>query len=164
MRVFPGLPLDLFGFDLVELRTFDSRLVSTATPDWVLYLAAAAGHLTGLITHDARQLQQELEVRALELTGITLVTYRPGVQDELTKWGLLMAYAPKIQVLLDRSPGGAIVLPEPRSPEAVPVGKLYREIKAIQGDNAQVIRTRADREMQARLNAQGLHALWPTRS
>lgn len=160
MRVFPGLPLDLFGFEIRELRAFDAALVNTATPDWLLYLHAASGGFTGIITHDADQLHQELEARALEVTGLVVVTFRRGVQDELTKWGLLMAYAPKVVSLLDEGHQGAIVLPEARSAEAVKVGKLYRDIEKQGGDNAQVIRTRSDAKMQAELERRGKESLW----
>lgn len=161
MRLFPGLPLDLFGFRLTELRTFNARLVNTATPDWILYLAVAAAGRTGIITHDADQLHQDLEARALDVTGITVITYRRGVRDEFTKWGLLMAYAPRIVALLDGGHRGAIILPDPRAAEPLSIGRIYRNIEKLTGDNAQVIRTRSDAAMTEELKERAMTSLWP---
>jgi hypothetical protein len=162
MKPFSGLPLDLFGFDLIELRAFNRSFVSTATPDWILYLAAAAAGLTGLITNDEGQLAQENEARALDLTGLAVVTYRKGVQDELTKWELLMAYAPRIVKKLDSGERGAIVLPAPGSPNTLAPKTLLHEIRTREKVSAPELRHRADRTMQDELARRKLDRLWPT--
>lgn len=161
MNPFPGLPLDLFGFDIIELRQFNRSFVSTATPDWVLYLAAAESGLTGLITHDEAQLSQENEARALQLTGIAVITYRKGVQDELTKWGLLMAYAPRIIRKLDEGARGAIVLPSPGAPATRSPGSLLHDIQMREHTSASELRHRADRSMRDELSRRKLQSLWP---
>lgn len=125
MMPFPGLPLDLFGFEIIRLRDFDATYVNTETPDWLLYLAAANAGLTGLITHDNSQLEQANEMLALEMSGMALITYRKGTNDELTKWGLLMAYAPRIVRMLDQGIRGAITLPAPGTPESRPATRQF---------------------------------------
>lgn len=161
MNPFPGLPLDLFGFDIVELRDFNRSFVNTATPDWVLYLAAADSGLTGLITHDEGQLTQENEARALQRTGIAIITYRKGVQDELTKWGLLMAYAPRIVKKLDEGERGAIVLPAPGTPMTKSAGSLLHHIRMREQTSAAQLRHRTDRSMRDELTRRKLERLWP---
>ena len=162
MKPFIGLPLDLFGFEIVELKHFDANLVNTATPDWIIYLAAAKSAFTGLITNDQGQLSQENEARALDQTGIAVVTYRKGVNDELTKWGLLMAYSPRIVAALDRGERGAIVLPKPgaltfRSPRS-----LLHNIEMRERVSAKELRNRADQAMKDQLAQRRKEDLWPT--
>ncbi|MGI9193728.1 MAG: hypothetical protein ACR2FO_04365 [Actinomycetota bacterium] len=161
MKPFPGLPLDLFGFEIVRLGDFDRSFVNTATPDWILYLAAAARGFTGLITHDKSQVTQENEVRSLELTGIAVVTYHKGVNDELTKWGLLMAHSPRIVAALKRPERGAFVLPTPGPVKVSPPGALLRQIEAREKVGSQEVRGRADVAIKNELSRRRLSHLWP---
>lgn len=161
MKPFPGLPLDLFGFEIVRLSDFEPAFVNTATPDWLLYLAAAERGLTGVITHDQSQLNQENEVRALDLTGGAVVTYRKGVADELTKWGLLMAYAPRITSTLDRGERGALILPTPGPINVSQPRSLLQQIRKRERVSAQELRDRADKVMRNELSRRNMKNLWP---
>lgn len=163
MKPFAGLPIDLFGFGIMTLKEFDPSFVNRATPDWILLLAAAERGLTGVITNDLSQLSQENEVRALEVTGISVITYRKGVNDELTKWGLLMAYSPLILRHLDQGHRGALILPTPGSVDHRPTGSLLRVIEERKDVGSGELKRRADKEMKSELSARGLNKLWPGR-
>lgn len=160
MKPFLGLPLDLFDFDIVALKNFEPAFVNTMTPDWVIYLAAAIRGFTGVITHDRSQLKQENEARVLEQTGIAVITYKKGVADELTKWGLLMAYAPRIVAALDRGERGAFVLPAPGTINPVSAGTLLHEIRSNEKVSAKELRERADRAMGDALAERRKQGLW----
>lgn len=161
MRPLPGLPADLLGFEIQSLRDFHASFVNTATPDWVIYLAVAQRNYTGLITHDFAQLGQENEVRALQRTGISIITFRKGIADEITKWGLLLAYSQRILRQLDQGERGAFVLPAPATPDVRKADDLLRQLKRAQGVSAKEIRDRADRAMQEDLARRKLSRLWP---
>lgn len=156
MMPFPGLPLDLFGFDIVRLRDFNPAFINTETPDWVLYLAAAKAGLTGVITHDNSQLEQENEMLALERSGLALITYRKGTNDELTKWGLLMAYAPRIMKILENGNRGVITLPAPSTPESRPASQQIAGIARRNKSSQQEVRDRASKAMSEEIARLGL--------
>ncbi len=159
MKPFEGLPLDLFGFGIVVLKDFEPSFVNTATPDWVIHLSAASRGFTGVITHDHSQLFQENEMRALELSGIAIITYRKGV-DELTKWGLLMAYATRIVAALDRGERGAIVLPAPGAVNAQAADRNLATLARHGNVTPRELRKRADESMKAELYRLSLTDIW----
>ena len=161
MMPIPGLPLDIFGFEVVPLRQHDSSLVSTGTPDWMIYLAAKAGGFTGVITHETAQLSQDLEARAFYLTDITLIGFRKGVSDEITKWGLIMAYGPRIVKALDRGDRGLFLLPAPGAMNPEPAGRIFGERVKESGISFQEFLRRSELKMRNELTARGRDSLWP---
>lgn len=161
MMPFEGLPLDLFGFDLISLRDFDSKLVSTATPDWMVYLAAQAGGLDGVITHETNQLGQELEARALEVSGLLVVGFRKGAADEVTRWGLLMAYSRRILRLLQAGERGYVELPVPGPLKPLGATAHLQGMASQDGSSAPEVRARADKQMKDELSKRRSKHLWP---
>ena len=115
---FPADPISVQRFDkrveYVPLRVFRPDLAEVSTPDWMLYIAAAQAGFAGLVTGDKSQLTQDAELIALALTKLTLVTWRGGDEDPITRWGQLLTYMP--QILRRMEPNRALVMsiPNPR--------------------------------------------------
>jgi hypothetical protein len=116
-----GFPPDPIGthrldkrVEYVPLHAVYPQFSDETTPDWMLYVAAAAGGFHGLVTGDKSQLDQDAELIALAQTRVTLVTWRHGDDDAITRWGQLLSYMP--QVLKHMEPGRSVVIsiPNPR--------------------------------------------------
>src|SRR4051794_30129802 len=109
---FPPDPIGTWRLDkrveYVPLRRFAPEFADETTPDWMLYVAAAAGGFQGLVTGDKSQLKQDTELIALTQTQVTLITWRHGDEDPITRWGQLLAYMP--QILKRMEPGKGIVV------------------------------------------------------
>lgn len=100
--------------EYVHLRSFAPELSRVSTPDWMLYLAADAADLDGIVTRDRSQLDQEHELIALTCTRLTLVTWRHRIEDPVVEWGQLLAYSPQILRAMDAYGPSIILLPAPR--------------------------------------------------
>jgi hypothetical protein len=115
---FPPDPIGTFRLDkrveYVPLHRFAPELSESTTPDWMLYVAAAAGGFQGLVTGDKSQLSQDAELIALTVTRITLVTWRHGDEDPITRWGQLLAYMPQILRRMEPGKGIVVSIPNPR--------------------------------------------------
>ncbi len=100
--------------EYVHLHAFAPELSDVSTPDWMLYIAAAVGGFDGLVTGDKSQLQQDDELIALTLTNVTLVTWRDGDEDPVTRWAQLLAYMPQILRRMEPRKGIVVSIPNPR--------------------------------------------------
>ena len=85
----------------------------TSTPDWMVYLLAENAGFTGVVTGDRSQLDDEDSMVVLSSIGLSVVTWRRGIDDSLALWGQLVAYMPQVRSILNRSGPGIVVLPAP---------------------------------------------------
>jgi hypothetical protein len=161
MMPLEGLPLDTLGFELIPLGEYNPALVSKKTPDWMLYLEARRARMTGLITHETRQLNQDLEARALEVADIVLISFKKGMPDEITKWGLLMAYSRRIVDVLRAGERGSIELPSPGVLSATKAADFVAKRSQGLKISGHQMRDQADKEMKARLAAAKKEKIWP---
>jgi hypothetical protein len=115
---FPRDPIGTWRLDkrveYVSLHQYAPEMSQNSTPDWLVYVAAAAGGFDGLVTGDKSQLQQDTELIALAQTRITLVTWTHGDEDAITRWGQLLAYMPQILKRMEPGKGAVISIPNPR--------------------------------------------------
>lgn len=115
---FPADPVGAHRLDkrveYVPLRVHAPEMAEETTPDWMLYIAAAAGGFEGLVTGDKAQLKQDTELIALTLTKVTLVTWKDGDDDPVTRWGQLIAYMPQILKRMEPGKGIVVSIPNPR--------------------------------------------------
>jgi hypothetical protein len=116
-----GFPRDPIGTELLDKRVryvplheYAPDLSERSTPDWMVYVAAAAGGFDGLVTGDKSQLQQDAELIALAQTRITLITWTHGDEDAITRWGQLLAYMPQILKRMEPGRGAVISIPNAR--------------------------------------------------
>jgi hypothetical protein len=115
---FPKPVFDVHSLDArveyVHLHDFDARLAKDTTPDWMIYLIAAAAGFTGVVTRDRSQLEQDEELVALTCTKLSVVTWRRSVEDAVTEWGQLLAYMPLVIRSIAQKGPRVFLLPEPR--------------------------------------------------
>jgi hypothetical protein len=97
-----------------HLRVHAAELARVSTPDWMIYLAAAAGGFDGLVTQDLSQLELDTEMIALTISKISVITWQKGGDDPVALWGQLMAYMPQVVRRLDRSDPRVVTLPTAR--------------------------------------------------
>lgn len=98
----------------VPLVKFAPQLANNETPDWLIILEAAAAGFAGLVTDDAAMLADDLSMTALSYTELSLVTWREGMDDNVTRWGQLMAFMPEISGKLAAEGPSIFRLPAPR--------------------------------------------------
>lgn len=96
-----------------HLSDFAPELSKVSTPDWLIYLAAAAGGFDGVVTRDQSQIEQREELVVLDRSNLSVVTWRKGLDDPVTEWGLLVAYMPLILKYIDREGPAIFLLPKP---------------------------------------------------
>lgn len=117
-----GFPKPPAGFEQldasVEYIHFSDAapdLARTSTPDWMVYLFAAARQFDGLVTGDISQVNQETELVALAHTSLCVVTWRGAHNvSPVTKWGQILAYMPQVLKHAEHArDGSVVVLPSP---------------------------------------------------
>jgi hypothetical protein len=107
------------SLEVIHLNDFDRRLSTNSTPDWLVYWTAHQNSFDAVVTRDASQLSQILEMFVLSrLPGMAVITWRSSIEDPVTEWGQLIAYLPEIRKRLDndasRSRNGTVILlPKP---------------------------------------------------
>lgn len=86
------------------------ELSRSSTPDWLVYLVAAARGYDGVVTSDRAQLTQDVELIALTLTSLSIVTWRRGDNDPITRWAQLLIYMRDIRRRIADGQGNSIFL------------------------------------------------------
>lgn len=100
--------------EYVHLSDWHPEFAKASTPDWLLYLAAAAEHYDGIVTRDLAQISQEAEVVAFRYAaGLSIVTWRKAINDPVMEWGQLLAYMPQVLKRLANGKRSVFILPEP---------------------------------------------------
>lgn len=108
----PGLVDALTEY--VPLRRFAPNLVGKETPDWIVILTAYLDGLNGLVTDDGDMLNDDMSLTALSSVDFSLVTWIHGMDDNVTRWGQIVAYMPEIRKAIARTGATVFVLPAPR--------------------------------------------------
>lgn len=116
---FPNPP----GFDIADvddrvevthLWEYDPTLTEAQTPDWFIYLRAAADKFDAVVTRDLSQVAQPEEMWVLTRIRLTLVTFRKPIEDPVVEWGQLLAYLPQIRShTANRRASRIVLLPRP---------------------------------------------------
>jgi hypothetical protein len=96
-----------------HLSDFAPELSKVSTPDWLVYLAASAAGFDGVVTRDQSQIEQREELVVLDRSSLSVVTWRKGLDDPVTEWGLLVAYMPLILKHIGREGPAIFLLPKP---------------------------------------------------
>lgn len=112
----PRLPVKELqeNVDYVHFSHAFPELAAASTPDWMLYLVAKSDGFDGVVTKDIHQVLQPEELVALTRLGLSVITWRDGVDDPVTAWALVVAYMPEIMKRLPSRPGSIFLLPSPR--------------------------------------------------
>src|SRR3954451_1216778 len=88
---FPKPPFDVHALDrsVTYEHLFDHapRYSKQSTPDWMLHLIAAKAGFDGVVTLDRSQLDEEAELVALAIAGVSVVTWSKGDEDPIVLWG-----------------------------------------------------------------------------
>jgi hypothetical protein len=155
-----NFPSPVFGLEeldetvqFVPLYRFASELAKESTPDWVIYLAAAAAKFDGIVTRDRSQIDEPEALVALALTQLCVVTWATPIEDPVTEWAQLMAYIPEIKKRLDEGLRRVILLPAPRlRPEQFRMASaLLQERAALAKTSANELRSDALSRMRQEL-------------
>ena len=131
---------------------------ATSTPDWMLHLIAAEGGFDGVVTLDRSQLDQETELIALALAGVSVVTWQNGDEDPIVLWGQLLAYMPRVRKIMETVRPVVVTLPNPRlqmTKSAVKPREMLAVMKQRDGIDYPQRKLRAVQMMERDLNARG---------
>jgi hypothetical protein len=79
-----------------------------------VYLLAKIAGYDALVTGDYHQTNQDIEMIALDVTRIGLITWRSGEDDSVVLYGQLLAYMPQIVPRLRQVPATVVRLPKAR--------------------------------------------------
>ncbi len=159
---FPKAPFDVHALDrsvtYEHLSDYAPKYSQTATPDWMLHLVAAEGGFDGVVTVDHAQLEQETELVALNLSGVSVVTWRGGEEDPVVLWGQLLAYMPRVTKAMREARPIIVTLPNPRLQAGQHIekpGDLARRMKRHDQDSFPGRRTRSVELMRRELEKRG---------
>lgn len=159
---FAKAPFDVHALDrnvsYEHLSDYAPEYSRTKTPDWMLHLVAAEGGFDGLVTVDHSQLEQETELVALNLSGVSIVTWRGGEEDPVVMWGQLLAYMPQIAKAIREKSPIVVTLPNPRLKAGQHIetpGNLARRMKRNDQDSFPERRTRSVAFMRDELTSRG---------
>lgn len=83
--------------EVVHLADFDSALAKGGIPDWFIYVRAAEGRFSAVVTRDHSQLDLPEELWVLTRINLTLISFRKPIEDPIVEWGQLLAYLPLIR-------------------------------------------------------------------
>ncbi len=159
---FPQAPFDVHALDQAvtyqHLSAYAPELSRQSTPDWMLHLVAADGGFDGLVTIDRSQLTEDAELIALNLAGISVITWKGGEDDVVVLWGQLLAYMPQIVKAMNQTRPIVITLPNPRLLPTTHLdkpGEMARRLKLRDNVSFPERRDRAVRMMRQELDKRG---------
>src|SRR6266851_3650245 len=116
-----NFPSQTFGVEeldqtikFVHLQQFAPELAKARTPDWLIYLAAQAGAMDGVVTRDLEQIKDVDSLVALSLTNLCVITWATPIEDSVTEWAQLISYMPEIKKRLAEDRKRILLLPAPR--------------------------------------------------
>ena len=144
------------SLDVTHLSDYNSVLSTTSTPDWKLYWIAHNDGFDALVTRDAAQRTQLVEMFVLsKLPGFTIITWKRALEDPVTEWGQLIAYLPEIRRRFENDDslqrtGSIILLPKPKlsSDNVLSANDLIGELATAQGVSNREARLQAQSELR----------------
>lgn len=133
---FPKAPFDVHSIDrsvtYEHLSDYGPQYSQRSTPDWMLHLVTAEGRFDAVVTVDRSQLEEEVELVALNLSEMSVITWRGGEEDPIVLWGQLLAYMPQVVKVLSEIRPAIVTLPNPRLQNGKHIekpGELARAMK-----------------------------------
>jgi hypothetical protein len=143
------------SLEVQHLSDYRPDLSAKSTPDWMVYWIAHHGAFDAMVTRDAKQRTQSVEMYVLSrLAGFSVITWRTAIEDPVTEWGQLIAYLPELQKKfandMSRARSGTIVLlprPSLSADNLMDAGDQFGELANAQG----ISRAEAMRNSKAEL-------------
>jgi hypothetical protein len=151
------------SLDVQHLSDYDPALSAKSTPDWKLYWIAHKGGFDALVTRDAAQRTQLVEMYVLsKLPGFTIITWKRALEDPVTEWGQLIAYLPEIRKRFENDEslqrtGSIILLPKPKlsSDNVLSASGAFGELAIAQGVSNREARLQAQTELRDVIDISG---------